>query len=340
MTNLFPNDGLVAFPIPAGSTVLTDMPPDAQPRALVIAALRQELQRRRMALPLGPETDLHNPDRLLQFNRVAVQLVTAGMLADQIAVPLRPWRNTHKAPQLLAAALVDDDNQVVFLQGVLTAQEMAKAAAAQAADGKEVIYLETSFFQGGIERLLTYVMVLNEDALPRMALASAPASLEVEIIDLTNLLSGQIKGIWFDLLNATVQPLGAAAFRGTFGAPQVDKSGIGLALQIPLGLGSDAVLVGDLCDTCVERFKLSLLPSSSNVEVLSLQVVLNSELEGDLLPDGLVLSVKQDGCSQYAAAAASTSLNLNLEKKDGLITISVEFPGRKSLELPQLSWCL
>jgi len=78
MTDSSLDQGLEAFAIPTEAIVLADQRPDAQPRTLVVAALRQELQRRRLALPLGPETDLDNPERLLLLNRVAVQIVTAG----------------------------------------------------------------------------------------------------------------------------------------------------------------------------------------------------------------------------------------------------------------------
>ena len=337
MTDPSTDQGLEAFAIPAGALVLAGHPPDAEPRTLVVAALHQELQRRRLALPLGPETDLDNPERLLQLNRIAVQLVTAGMLADQIAVPLRPWQVAAQAPQLLAAALVDEDNQVVFLPGVLTAEELVAAAAASEAGGTE-IYLETSLFQGGIERLLTYVTVLTPEALPRMALGPAAPTVAAGINELRDLLAGQIGGIWNNLLGASLQPLGAAAFRGSVSAPLADSAAAGLSLQIPLGLGPDAVLAGDAAATCIERLQLNLVPSSGDAESQSIQVVLISWLQGDLLPDGLVLRVSQGDHSQQVVASATTALRLVLKQGDGLITIAVEFPGRRTLELPSLSW--
>jgi len=337
MTDSSLDQGLEAFAIPTEAIVLADQRPDAQPRTLVVAALRQELQRRRLALPLGPETDLDNPERLLLLNRVAVQIVTAGLLADQIAIPLPPWQEASQAPQLLAAALVDDDNQVVILPGVLTAQEVISAAASAVTSASEM-HLDTSLFQGGLDRLLTYVMVLQPEALPRVGLAPAPPSLAVGISELRDLLAGRIDGIWSNLLGASLQPLGAAAFRGAVTTPPADTFGAGLSLQIPLGLGPDAVLAGDSAASCVERLQLSVAPGSGEAESQSLRVVVASCLQGDLLPDGLALRVSQGDHSHRIVASATSSLHLDLQQRDGLITIAIEFPGLRTLELPSLLW--
>ena len=49
-------------------------------RQMVIAALKQVLKDRRLALPLGPESALDDENRLVMLNRFAVQLAPAGQL--------------------------------------------------------------------------------------------------------------------------------------------------------------------------------------------------------------------------------------------------------------------
>ena len=117
-----------AFPMPDGAIQLASQPPEQTQRGAVIEALQQVLNTRQLPLPLGPETALFDDQRLLQLNRFAVQLITAGMLADELGVNLAPWRTDGSAPQLCVAALVDQENDVVAIQGVCTNQEIQQLA--------------------------------------------------------------------------------------------------------------------------------------------------------------------------------------------------------------------
>ena len=100
-------------------------------RELAVSALQHALRERRLALPLGPALDLNNPERLLSLNRFSLQLLIGGIAADQLAVPLAPWQQEGGAPQLLLAALVDEESGVVVVQGVLTGQELQGVAQSQ-----------------------------------------------------------------------------------------------------------------------------------------------------------------------------------------------------------------
>lgn len=97
-------------------------------RLLVIAALQQELAQRHLALPFGPELAFADPDRLLQLNHVALQVVCGGWLEDPFAIPVAPWRQQATAPQLLVAARVGAESGLVRLAAVLTAQEWLQVA--------------------------------------------------------------------------------------------------------------------------------------------------------------------------------------------------------------------
>ena len=72
-----------AFTIPEGS-ILLDAKGLIDPRSFAIAGLKKILIEREIDLPLGPELDLDNPNRLVSLNRFAVQIVTAGINADEI----------------------------------------------------------------------------------------------------------------------------------------------------------------------------------------------------------------------------------------------------------------
>ncbi|MFM7087052.1 MAG: hypothetical protein ACKOXO_08705 [Cyanobium sp.] len=97
-------------------------------RLLVIAALQQELAERGLGLSLGPELAFGNPERLLQLNRVPLQLVCGGWLEDPFAVAVRAWREASRAPLLLVAARVEEESGLVRIAAVLTAAEWLQAA--------------------------------------------------------------------------------------------------------------------------------------------------------------------------------------------------------------------
>ena len=111
-----------AFPIPEGAVIL-DSSEGMTLRELAIAALQKIINDRELTLPLGPELDLNNPKRLLILNRFAIEVVTAGITTDEISIPLAHWYRAGAAPQILLAAQIDEENNVVSFPGVLTCDE-------------------------------------------------------------------------------------------------------------------------------------------------------------------------------------------------------------------------
>ena len=169
MPENFPTpEPIEAFTIPEGS-ILLDVNDLIDPRSFAIAGLKKILIEREIDLPLGPELDLDNPNRLVSLNRFAVQIVTAGINADEITVPMKHWYRNGAAPQLLLACHVDDENNLVWFSGVLTGPEFKKAISNQIGLKNEIT-ISTNEFQGGIDRLLRFVRILETDAIPRMAL--------------------------------------------------------------------------------------------------------------------------------------------------------------------------
>ena len=79
------------MPMPLGAIELSAEQAWQSERALAVAALQQVLSGQASGLRLGPESAAEDDGRLLSLNRFALQLVTGGLLADQIAVDAKPW---------------------------------------------------------------------------------------------------------------------------------------------------------------------------------------------------------------------------------------------------------
>ncbi|MEB3331811.1 MAG: hypothetical protein VKI83_04910 [Synechococcaceae cyanobacterium] len=347
MTTFLPTDPLDVIPLPETAELLpaealtTGCDGEAHRRALVMVALRQAMADRQLQLPLGPEQEPEDPARLLSLNRFALQLVTAGLLADQIEVPLSFWRTQATAPQLLLAACVDEDGGVVDLPGVLTSEEVQREAGCSRGHTGEALRLDRSLFQGGIDRLLTLVQVLEPDALPRLAIATAPAiaavagELEARAVAVVDWLSGQI-GDALSQLGAQLVPVTAGAFRSSAASVGAPVDAALSMLAIPLGLGSEGSLLwGDGALGAIERFQLLLIPSGTEAaERLVLRLV--PALAGDLLPDGLEISARQGSHEQRISSSGSTLLELSFPAAPDLIEVTLAPPGGAPLVLPPL----
>jgi hypothetical protein len=142
-------------------------------RALAITALKSELLRHRLPVVVGPELEPEAPERLLLLNGLSTQLICLSSLADEVEVPLGGWREAATAPQLLLAAVVDEDQGVVQFPGVLDASAFVAWASEQEGRQGEMARLPLANFQGGIDRLERCVLLLDGEALPRVVLAPA-----------------------------------------------------------------------------------------------------------------------------------------------------------------------
>ncbi|KGG14401.1 MULTISPECIES: hypothetical protein [Prochlorococcus] len=166
--NTFPPEPIEAFTIPEGSVLLDDDDIVDQ-RSFAIAGLVKIVKERNLDLPLGSESDLENPNRLVSFNSFAVQIVTAGINADEITIPLNHWYQHGAAPQLLLACHVDDENNLVWFSGVLTGPEFKEVISNQIRNKNEIT-ISSNEFQGGVDRLLRFVRILEKSTIPRVAL--------------------------------------------------------------------------------------------------------------------------------------------------------------------------
>jgi hypothetical protein len=335
MTNPAPIDPLEAFPMPAGAIELDDSTASLGARSLAVAALQRALRDRKLSLPLGPETALGDAQRLLSLNRFGVQLATAGVLADQLAVGAAPWASEATAPQLLLAALVDEENAVVAFPGVLTGAEFIELAR-RAERSDQGVLLDPLAFRGGVDRLLSLVQLLEPEALPRLSLAPAAQAAAGSVVAVIDWLRGQLDEA-FSALGGELTPVAAGAFRSGAVASEAAEQALAM-LVIPFGLSGDQLVSGDAARRCVRKFQLALIPTGPDhaTHPTGLVVRLSSAVPGALLPDGLQLDARQGSHRQTITSAMSTELELVFQASDQLLDVSLRYGEAGLVELPSL----
>ena len=58
----------------------------------------------------------------LKVNNFFVQIVICGLSADEVNIPLNSWKKSGKAPQIILPAKIDDENNIVYFPGIITAK--------------------------------------------------------------------------------------------------------------------------------------------------------------------------------------------------------------------------
>jgi hypothetical protein len=278
---------------------------------------------------------LGDAQRLLSLNRFAVQLATGGVLADQLAIDATPWDSEATAPQLLLAALVDEENAVVAFPGVLTGAEFLELARS-AERSAQAVLLDPLAFRGGVDRLLTLVQLLEPEALPHLSLTPAAQASAGSVVAVIDWLRGQLDEA-FSALGGELTPVAAGAFRSGVVASQAAEQALAM-LVIPFGLSGDQLVSGDAARRCVRKFQLALIPTGPDhaTHPTGLMVRLSSAVPGALLPDGLQLEARQGSHRQTITSAMSTELELVFQASDQLLDVSLRYGEAEPVELPSL----
>ena len=330
-----PDDDLLdAFPIPEGSIVL---PPSEQVRSRrgsVVEAVQIAIQERDPSLSLGPQTALDDDKRLLVLNRFCLQLSIGGFLSDELELDLQPWRDGDASPHLAVGALVDDENDLVLIQGVLTGDELHRLVAKQPS-GEASVALDVNAFQGGIQRLFSLVQLLEPSALPPVDWRSEGQRLIEVAVSVVGWMKGQLDES-LAKLGGQLQPVTTTAFRST--GESLLPSDAQAVLTIPLGLNSSNALVnGEGSQNCIERFQLKLVLLEKNDATNPRMVVqVCPELAGDLLPDGLELRLVAGGLEQRQTSSNDQQLELIANEHDSLLAITLSYGNTPPLTLPPL----
>lgn len=327
------HEPLEAFPLPEGAILLNPVDQLRTARASVIEALQQAIKERHLALTIGPETALFDSTRLLLINQFALQLNVSGLMADEISLDLSHWRQDQTAPQLTMAAMVDLENDVVAVQGVLTNDELQQLSSEKDCSG-DALTLQATDFKGGVDRLFTLVQLLEPNAIKRDALHTTIQRALTSIVNVGDWLRGRLDS---SLANygARLQPVTASAFRAN--VPDNLPLQTQALLTIPLGLDDNNQLVsGDQTNSCIERFRLQLIPTGIDLKPTALVVRVCGEMSNELLPDGLVLQSKQGGARQSISSANDLQMEITLASRNEIIELTLQLGTGNPLKLPPL----
>lgn len=322
----------ILLPVPSGAILLSDDHLEgASPQALAIAALQQALAERQLDdLPLGPKLDLEDSSSRLVLNHFSIQLACTGLFHSHIPIERDDWLHESTAPQLLLAAAVDEDNLVVHFPGVLTAEEfVALARKSHSSDGP--IELPLSQFQGGLDRLLTVVEVMEPEAVPRRGLLrDTAADLSDAAVAVLDWLRGQLDEALL-ALGAEFQPVTAGSFRsGSIGLEQGEPA---LAvLLLPLGLEGSELRIGPTARQAVEPLRLEVIACGEST-IDSLLFRLQGEPPGSLLPDGLTLSAADGKQVQSLSAEDATVLELRWPPSELPVSLEISYRDQSSIRL-------
>ncbi|MFM7265639.1 MAG: hypothetical protein ACKOZW_08660, partial [Cyanobium sp.] len=321
-----PDDPL-ALPLPP-HTLLLDPPAADDPApdrgTLALRALRQQL--RELGLPLrlreiggGGDGAAGGDGRLLQLQGCRIHLVCVPFAAESLAVPAALWRRSGPPPHLLLGAWVEEECGAVRLPGVLTAAELCAGPLADPA-APDSLPVPLEAFRGGLDRLFALVRLMAPEAL----LPPAPAPLR-----LGDWLEGVLDGALL-ALGAELLPAGAGAFRGGVPAAPTAPAPALATVAIPLALVLGQLEAGPSPGPASERFRLLLQLCGEVAGRQWLEVRLEPELPGDLLPERLTLQV---GDRQFATGddGGSAPLVLTLPAGEGPITIALTHSGGSRL---------
>ena len=103
---------------------------------------------------------------LLKVNSFFVQIIICGLSADEVNIPLRSWISKGKTPHIILPAKIDDENNIVYFPGIITAKKFINLISNKNKDQQNVtIHIDN--FDGGIDKFFNYVTLLNSEAISR-----------------------------------------------------------------------------------------------------------------------------------------------------------------------------
>jgi hypothetical protein len=319
---------------PAAIELDPSLPASTSDREMAIAALRKGLADRSLALPLGPEIDPADPNRLLAINHRAVQLVCAPVGAERVAVPLHLWRSAAAAPQVLLLAVVDDENCWVHLVGTLTATEFV-AQAPQALACERSLLLPISAFTGGLARLLRLVRLLRPDALPRLAYPAetAGAAATGRAVAVWDWLNGRLGESLAAIGGVLLQPSAVAVRSASTLLPAGSPAGV----LHSLSLRGNRLVWGDGDPTAPERLQLLIALAGPHPDRDGVIVRLSCQSSGLPLPDGLRLGGRQGDREQTLVSRDAVTMELRFTATPAPLVVSIAAQDGEPLTLPPLS---
>ena len=166
----FIEEELEAFPIPHEAISL-DEKINLSVRQIVIKALEKAIKERNLDFKLGPVLNLNDPSSSIILNKFDIQITSSSLISDETIVSLKNSKRLGKGPQLILAAQVEEDSNIVYFKGVLTSNELEEII-----DKKDIrkdeLNISLDSFNGGIDRLFRLIRLLDTESIPRLNLLS------------------------------------------------------------------------------------------------------------------------------------------------------------------------
>ena len=163
-------DRIDAYPIPQEAVIL-DAKKALDLSQVVMLAIKQIIKDRGISLKIKKKGKNTDEDCVFEINNFSIQVVYTGITSDHIIVPLKRWYKLNDSPQIILAASIDEENNIIFFNGIITAKEFINIFLERNAKN-QTFELSLNEFKGGINRLLSFVQILDSKALSRSGLTS------------------------------------------------------------------------------------------------------------------------------------------------------------------------
>ena len=163
-------DKIDAYPIPQEAVILDDKKV-LDLSQVVMLAIKQIIKDRGISLKIKKKGKNTDEDCVFEINNFSIQVVYTGITSDHIIVPLKRWYKLNDSPQIILAASIDEENNIIFFNGIITAKEFINIFLERNAKN-QTFEISLNQFKGGINRLLSFVEILDSKALSRSGLTS------------------------------------------------------------------------------------------------------------------------------------------------------------------------
>ena len=129
---------------------------------LVYLALKTNIDQRDLIKSVNLR-NISKKGEYLKINNFFTQVVLCSHFDDEVKIPINYWRQNDFVPQLILAAQVDNENNIISFPGILTSNEIL----INANEARENINIPLTEFEGGLDLLYSYVTLLKTKSIPR-----------------------------------------------------------------------------------------------------------------------------------------------------------------------------
>ena len=88
------------------------------------------------------------------------------MSADEVNIPIEIWKKSGNTQLIFLPAKIDDENNIVYFPGIITAKKFINLISKNIKDTAKVT-IPIDNFNGGIDKFFNYVTLFNAEAISR-----------------------------------------------------------------------------------------------------------------------------------------------------------------------------